>query len=167
MPLGQLVVKTLGPDMPVIVRAAFPLLVIVSIAVAVVPTSTFENVRLPDRAMTRVLAGVGDVGVPGRPPLPPPPHAMEPQTANTTIALFINGLLGSGRAECSFREHPCSDLTRIGKRLVLYLLRFDAARSARRALTASSTYFGIFGKKPRSYLVIVFRDMPSFAASSC
>src|SRR5262249_1894299 len=34
------------------------------------------------------------------------------------------------------------------------------------ALTASSTYFGMTGKKPRSYRVIVFRAMPSLSASS-
>ena len=38
--------------------------------------------------------------------------------------------------------------------------------SACSALTANSTYFGMTGKKPRSYRVIVFRAMPIFSASS-
>ena len=47
--------------------------------------------------------------------------------------------------------------------LLLWLGPRDSVTKAR---MASSTYFGMIGKKPRSYRVIVFLAMPSLWASS-
>ncbi len=59
------------------------------------------------------------------------------------------------------REWRCSPQPR------LRFLPCPLTDSASNACTANSTYFGIVGKKPRSYRVMVFRAMPSLAASSC
>ena len=101
VPLVALAVKHPSPVLsPLHVRVLLPLLLMVSVVVALVPTCTSPNAIVPDSPMTRVDVGVGvgegvgvwvGVGVVGEEELPPeqelvtaPPPVAPPRIRLTT-----------------------------------------------------------------------------------
>jgi hypothetical protein len=98
-PLTAPAVRAEDPvEMPDHVSAAVPLFVMVRVDVAVEPTATLPNPRLPERIMIRVAltaAAIG-LGAVGLPP-PPPPQVVArrsaiPTNADRRLRCVINSL---------------------------------------------------------------------------
>jgi len=84
VPLVQLAVYAPpGAVIPLTVNVAFPLFVIVNVAVACDPTWTLPNAKFPLSPIIRVAVGVGEVAV-----LSPPPHAAARLRSRTTQPHF-------------------------------------------------------------------------------